>query len=242
MYSKEHILSEINRTAEENRGKPLGLHKFEEETGIKKYDWFPRYWIRWGDAVEEAGYTPNKMRSAYDKDYMLQRLIELIKELNAFPVSGQFRLKGLADKTFPNEKTFRTHFGPKSELTQAVLRFCETHNADDSVIELCRAASKRSVPRQPREPSEEQIEHGFVYLMKSGTKFKIGRSSSAERREYELKIQVPDKLELLHKIKTDDPVGIERYWHERFKDKRKRGEWFDLSSNDLKAFRRRKFM
>ena len=78
--------------------------------------------------------------------------------------------------------------------------------------------------------------------MKSGRYYKIGRSSFVEKRNYEIGIKLPEELKIIHKIKTDDPFGIEAYWHKRFEDKRKGGEWFDLSSSDVKAFRRRPFM
>jgi len=83
---------------------------------------------------------------------------------------------------------------------------------------------------------------GFVYLMKSGRFYKIGRSTCAEKRAYEVQLVLPEELTLVHKIKTDDPVGIEAYWHSRFADRRLRGEWFDLKADDVRAFRRRTFM
>ena len=88
----------------------------------------------------------------------------------------------------------------------------------------------------------EAEQFGYVYLLKSGRYYKIGKTNAAGRRERELSIQLPEKANTVHVIKTDDPTGIEAYWHRRFDSKRKNGEWFELDGADLNAFKRRKFM
>jgi hypothetical protein len=76
--------------------------------------------------------------------------------------------------------------------------------------------------------------------MRSGAHHKIGRSNHVGRRSYEVALQLPERLEVVHEIETDDPEGIERYWHQRFAAKRTNGEWFALSDDDVRAFMRRK--
>lgn len=238
---KQHIINEIIRTATENNGKPLGREKFARITGIKDSDWYGIYWTKFGDAVKEAGFEPNKLQSAYDEAFLIECIISLIKELKKFPTSGEIRLKSYNNKEFPSHSTF-SHLGNKNEKVEKVLNYCKGKSEYQDVIEICNKVLLSQEKRVDSDISKEDLQFGYVYLMKSGQYYKIGRSDYVEKRNYEIGIKLPEELKIIHKIKTDDPIGIEAYWHNRFADKRKRGEWFDLSNTDIKTFKRRTFM
>jgi hypothetical protein len=240
--NKHHILSEIKRTAGENGGVPLGIDRFSQETGIKYHDWFGKYWARWGDAVKEAGFAPNKLTEGYDEDLLLGKYASLIRELGRIPVRGEIGLKRRADASFPSEKTFR-RFGSKPQLLSKVREYCSKQSDFDDILAFCKtitpATDDETVPEKVRDPGAS----GAVYLMKSGRHYKIGKTNAIGRREYELGIQLPTRAKTVHVIKAlDDPSGIEAYWHTRFAAKRANGEWFELDSADVQAFKRRRVM
>lgn len=237
---KPHIIAEIQRTAAENGGAPLGNARFESETGIKNADWYGVHWARWGDALREAGFEPNQMQSAFDKDHLLQKLAELAVELGRIPVRGDLKLKRRTDPDFPSWNTF-DRLGTKAEVVKQLAEFCRSAKGFDAIVDWCEEHG-RSADVKADDEAPQQVEIGYVYLFKSGHFHKIGRSNSAGRREYELGIQLPERIKTVHVIRTDDPSGIEEYWHKRFAAKRKNGEWFDLDAADLRAFKRRKFM
>jgi len=240
--NKQHILNEIKRTAIANNGVPLGIRTFAKETGIKDADWLGKYWARWSDAVKEAGLTPNPRQTAFERDAIIEKVIAVAREHGHFPFKTELQMKSFSEREFPSHHTIYNHLGhSKVERAAKVREYCAARAGYHDVVALCDAVMAGDTP--VREGIvEREGELGFVYLMKSGRHYKIGRSVSVGARERQLTIQLPDRASTIHSIATDDPVGIEAYWHKRFESKRKNGEWFELTAADVTAFKRRKFM
>ena len=174
---------------------------------------------------------------------LLQKMISLIREKGYFPTKREIALRNRGDDAFPSRTAFLRRLGRKHEKARKIVEYCKKHGGLSDVVDICLPIIQSKVRKDVKiETKSDDDVFGYVYLMKSGKYYKIGRSSSPGRREYELDIKLPEKVELVHQIKTDDPEGIEQYWHNRFKEKHKRGEWFLLSRKDISAFKRRKFM
>lgn len=96
------------------------------------------------------------------------------------------------------------------------------------------------------ESEGDDLETGYVYLalMKVGRekRYKIGKANLVGQRTRQVAVNLSEELELIHAISTDDAYGIEGYWHKRFAEKRRGGEWFELTTDDVRVFKRRKFM
>ena len=243
--TKQHILDEIKRTAAKNGGRALGRLRFETATGIREHDWRGVFWARWNDAVSEAGFAPNALVAAYGEDHLLGNVAALALELGRFPVSSEMRLKRRTDPTFPNDKAIFDRFGGKAELVRKVMAYSAARPELNRVVEICRPLIAREENEQIAE-SDDELETGYVYLalMKVGRekRYKIGKADIVGRRTRQVAVNLPEDLELVHAISTDDAYGIEAYWHRRFAEKRRGGEWFQLAADDVRAFKRRKFM
>jgi len=232
MLTKKQIIDEIRRTAKENGGIPLGTSRFKKETGVKTYDW-QNYWARFGDAQKEAGFVPNKLQQAYDEDFIMGKIIDLTRKLNKIPTILEFRVAKNDDSKMPSKNAIARLGGNKFELSQNILKYCNDKKGYEDVIKICGSIIGNS---KEKGGFREKI-LGEVYLFKSGKYYKIGKTNDTVRRGSELKIQLPENLDLIHSIRTDDPSGIEAYWHKRFELKRMNGEWFDLDSSDIKSFK-----
>lgn len=237
---KAHIIREIKRTAATNGGVPLGWRRFLSETGIRQADWFGIHWPRSSDALREAGFTPNQLIEGYDESELLESFASLAKELNRLPTDADLRFKARQQPGFPSTKPLR-RLGTKADLIAKLAGYCRSVGGYDDVIRMCEEYAPRTRPVAD-EPAEAGTVMGYVYLIRMGTYYKIGMTNCIGRREYELNLQLPERTELVHVIATDDPAGIEAYWHQRFAPKNTNGEWFALDAADVVAFKRRKFM
>ena len=236
--TKDEILVEIRRTASENGGRPLGRGRFAQVTGIKDDDW-GRYWARFGDAQREAGFEPNKLTVALHHDFLMEKLMGLIRELQKIPTDGEMRLQRHRDPEFPSHGVF-DRYGRKRELVRAVLVYSRGKPGHADVVQLCESALETSEADEQSPPvSPDDARYGFVYLAQGHRgEYKIGRTTLVDRRVTELGAMSPVPLTLVHEIKADDPVGVEAYWHKRFENRRMRGEWFKLNASEVRAFKR----
>jgi len=78
---------------------------------------------------------------------------------------------------------------------------------------------------------------GIVYLLKAGPHFKIGKAINFEKRLGQIKLLLPDPVEVVHTIRAANPSAVESHWHRRFAAMRRNGEWFVLSDADVAEFK-----
>ena len=234
---RDHIIREIRRLAAENNGRAPGSAAFVTATGISASKWRGKYWVRWGDALIEAGFEANEWISRTDPEVLLNGIIAACRHYKRFPTKSEFEMLRRSNASIPAPIVIRNNFGGQADLIATLAK----HIGDDpeyaDVLAMLPAITQpRAAPIKGAKPVD-----GYVYLIKSGDFYKVGRSDELERRVKEIRIALPDAATLVHAITTDDPPGIEAYWHRRFSEQRANGEWFKLTPDDVKAFMRRKF-
>jgi hypothetical protein len=234
---RDEILDAIRETAANNDGKPLGRNRFEQLTGITEYD-IGRYWARWGDAVREAGFEPNTLNLRLDDHYLLEKYVALVERLRHVPTNAELRLERERDPSFPNAKAYE-RFGSKAGLVDRAVVYCIERGTHAQTLAILSEAKTASPVVPDAGGLDTPGDYGFVYLAEGHRgEYKIGRTNLVDRRLGELGAKAPVEYRLIHEIKTDDPAGVESYWHRRFANKHMRGEWFKLTAADVRAFKR----
>jgi hypothetical protein len=90
----------------------------------------------------------------------------------------------------------------------------------------------------PGEVSTRRVA-GYIYIIEAANGlYKIGQSKKPKRRFQTLEMASPVRLHLLKKFEVDNMLAAEFALHERFEERRIKGEWFRLKSEDLKLILR----
>lgn len=232
---REIIISEIQRIAKAGDGTPPGQKLFRRETGIGETKWRGVYWARWSDALVEAGFKPNQWQAKLDTAGLIGRMADLTRHCDGLPTYSEMKLLRRSDASVPSPRTLLMHFSSRAGLVEALRTFCAERDGFEDVLTLLPTLAASSTI------GDNCTAEGWVYLLKSGPHYKIGRSDQLERRVKSISITLPEETLLVHAIRTDDPPGIEAYWHRRFANRRAKGEWFKLTARDVSAFTRRTF-
>jgi hypothetical protein len=233
---RQFVLSEIGRLARARDGQPPGEILFGAETGITSARW-RKYWPRWSAAVREAGFQPNEPLPRLLDDEVMASLATIVRHHGRLPTEAEITNFRMSDPSVPGRTTLRRRFPRKIDLVKALADWV-AHDAERADV-AAMLPELGDLSASPASSGQERL--GFVYLFKCGPDYKIGRTGHLERRFKAIGVAMPERLELVHSIRTDDSVGIEAYWHRRFAEKRRNGEWFRLRSQDVAAFRRRQF-
>jgi hypothetical protein len=236
--TKEDILAAIQRAAAA-RGGRIGLAAFLAESGIPEKQILGKHWATWNEALSEAGVkTSSFAKPRTPEETVLEALAQFVVRLGKWPTENQLSLERRRNREFPSLSVLRRMLRA-GNVKEKLLAHCAGREDLASVRDLVGQlpqldAGNDSVNRAPVQ--------GFVYMMRSGRRYKIGYTNSPNRRFREVRIELPDPTHIVHTIETDDPAGIEGYWHRRFASKRVRDtEFFELDSSDVAAFKRRKY-
>jgi hypothetical protein len=233
--NRAEVIEGIQGMARENGGVAPEVRRFCAECGIREHEVVGRLWARWGDALAEAGFDNNTVNPKLGEDDLLCHYVRLARKLRRLPTTKDLRFEAAGSPGFPHPTTFTRRYGGITQLKERVRAWCEANPGNDDILSL--------LPVTPPTDDDSSGDHGafaigVVHLIQSGRYYKIGRSNDGGRRQYEIRLQMPEPVKVLWEIKTDDPEGVEAYRHRRFADRRKGGEWFDLRKDEVEAFRR----
>lgn len=75
---------------------------------------------------------------------------------------------------------------------------------------------------------------GYIYFLQDDSKrIKIGKTQQIDKRVFDIGIKLPVTPILFHFFKTPDTTTMEKYLHDKYKNFRLDGEWFNLPESEL---------
>ncbi|MCV0437288.1 MAG: GIY-YIG nuclease family protein [Hydrogenophaga sp.] len=168
-------------------------------------------------------------------------MAKLTRACGRFLTTAELRIARRTNDTVPSHGLF-DRMGSKGARIARLRAGCLMHSKWKDVADLLpdQVDSSEAAPQTAAEGSSGT--DGYVYMLRPGTHYKLGRTFAVPRRHRQISLDLPEKPDVVHAIATDDSEGIEACGYRRCAAKQTNGEWFTLDAQDVRAFRRRKFM
>ncbi len=238
--TKDAIVKRIRELAAQHGGR-VGSRTFFNETGIKER-WLrnQEWYAGWNKLLAEIGIETRDFSTARIPPSSIAKAVAtFIERIGRWPTYDDLARERKRDSSFPGMKVI-TPLRKSGALAKLIVTLGET----DKQFAKAASIAKERIPAVTvdEETGQNEKVKGYVYLLRSGRHYKIGKSNDPSRRWREVRLELPDETHQVHTIPTDDPTGIEAYWHDRFAAKRIRNtEFFALDASDVQAFKRRKY-
>jgi len=149
---------------------------------------------------------------------LIEKFVSLLRDFGKFPVRRELLLKARTDKTFPSANVF-ARFGSKQQFAAKIVDCCKSLAGYEDVVALCTPIAARLDEYRESEGSADGLptdstastKEGYVCMgvLRLGRekRYKIGKAVLVERRADQVSLQLPEDLELVHAIRTDDAYG-----------------------------------
>jgi Meiotically up-regulated gene 113 len=240
--TKEGVAQRIRQLAAQ-RGGHISFRAFVSETGIqgrwlRNQEWF----TKWNDLLAELGIATRQFDvPPTPRSRIAEAVAELIQRLGRWPTEDDLQRARKKDRSFPSLKVI-SPLRRSGELAALVVALGSPGTQFGQAAMIAGKYVSIDKERADADIAPNERVKGYVYMLRSGRRYKIGKSSDPSRRYREVRLELPEETHQVHTIPTDDPTGIEKYWLERFSIKRVRNtEFFALDGYDIQAFKRRKY-
>ena len=223
------------------RGGHVSFRAFLSETGVKE-KWLrgQEWWAGWNNLLSEIG-LPTRVFDVPRTP--LPRIVEavavLIEREGRWPTDDDLARERKRDVSFPSVGVI-SPIRRSGALAKGIVSLEETSGKFAKASLIAKEHQPAEMESGDTGPNERV--KGYVYLLRTRNKYKIGKSVDPSQRYREVSLLLPDETHQVHTIPTDDPTGIELYWQKRFASKRiRKTEFFLLDADDVQAFKRRKY-
>ncbi len=103
----------------------------------------------------------------------------------------------------------------------------------EEIVEYNRAADRRREDLSGDSPEKKADMVGYIYVIRSASLYKIGRSKCKDCRIKRYRTENPNEIEPIMIVKVDDYINAEAVVLSMFPDKHHHGEWFSLDKKTL---------